>query len=64
MIAVSGSFLAIANAIKNNTLEVYTREGRFGTHAVIADDKGVIETPDTIEEANEIVTTVKKRIEA
>lgn len=62
MIAVSASSVAIALAHKAGTLRIFEREGRFGTHAVIVDHVGVIETPDTLAEANAIVAAILERI--
>lgn len=61
---LSATCVAIAAAHKAGTLRVYEREGRFGTHAVIADHVGVIETPDTMSEANERVRAVLSRAAA
>lgn len=61
---LSATCVAIAAAHKAGTLRVYEREGRFGIHAVIADHVGVIETPDTVSEANERVRAVLERAAA
>lgn len=62
MLILSSTCLAIASADKAGTLRIYEREGRFGVHAVIADNFGVIETPNTLEEANERVNAIRERI--
>lgn len=64
MVTLSATCVAIASAHKAGTLRVFEREGRFGTHAVIADHVGVIETPDTLAEANSRVTAILERIAA
>lgn len=61
---LSATCVAIAAAHKAGTLRIYEREGRFGVHAVIADHVGVIETPDSLSEANERVADVVRRIAA
>lgn len=61
---LSATCVAIAAAHKAGTLRVYEREGRFGMHAVIADHVGVIETPDSLSEANERVSAVLARAAA
>ena len=61
---LSATDVAIASAHKAGTLRIYERQGRFGMHAVIADHVGVIETPDSLSEANERVSAVLSRVAA
>ena len=63
MRTLSANDVAIAIALREGTLRIEQREGRFGPYWSIQDDYGVIEVTSSAEEANQIVTAVRQSIE-
>lgn len=62
MLLCSASDLAIATAIKSETLRVEDCDGRFGPYVAISDDRGLIEVADDRREARERINAIAEAI--
>jgi hypothetical protein len=58
---LSSTDLAIALAIRNDSLRVVERDGRFGAFWSIEDASGIIEVALSAEEAAERIGSIRKR---
>ena len=56
---LSATDLAIAVAIRSNTLRVQTRSGRFGDYVAISDDAGLIEVHNSQAEADSRLASIR-----
>lgn len=62
MQTLSATDLAIAVAIKANTLRIERREGRFGEFFAISDDHGLIEVADDSDEVEARIEPIREAI--
>ena len=59
---VSATDVAIALALRCDTLRIVERDGRFGAYWSIEDDRGVIEVHLSSEDASTRIATIRERL--
>ena len=60
---LSATDLAIAFAIRSNTLRVETRSGRFGDYVAVSDDTGLIEVHNSQAEADDRLAAIREALQ-